>query len=58
MAGAPLLGQPPLVGSTQQSTERLCRRQGRSLRGDTAGEERVGRTFTRCFGQQIERRKK
>jgi hypothetical protein len=31
---------------------------GGGLRGDAAGEERVGTTLTRCFWRQIERRKK
>ena len=52
------LGWLPLVGSTQQLTERWCLRQGGSLIGDAAGEERVGRTFTRHFGRRFERRKK
>ena len=52
------LGWPPLVGSTQQLTERWCLRQGGSLIGDSAGEERVGRTFTLHFGRRFERRNK
>ena len=44
MAGVPLLGWPPLVGTTQQSTEQWCHRQGgeferRRGRGGTCGED-------------------
>jgi len=48
------LGWPPLVGSAQQWTEQWCRRQGGSLIGDAAGEERVGKTFMRRYGRWFE----
>ena len=52
------LGWPPLIGSTQQLTEQWCLRQGGTLIGDAAGEERVGRTFALHFGRRLERGKK
>jgi hypothetical protein len=55
---APILDGHRLLGlhNSQQNDGVIGR--GGGFRGDAAGEERVGRTFTRCIGKRIECRKK